>query len=637
MIRLQNAELLRGGKPLLEEASLTIHHGQHVGLVGANGCGKSSLFALLQGELHLDSGDLSVPSPDDIAHMAQEIVALERSAIDYVIDGDKPLRAIEQQLAEAEQQHRDDRIAPLHEQLSAIDGYNAKTRASKLLSGLGFTNDDLARNVREFSGGWRMRLNLARTLMCRSQLLLLDEPTNHLDLDAILWLEQWLKQYPGTLLVISHDRDFLDAVTDQIAHIERQRINFYRGNYSAFEKLRAEQLSQQQASFEKQQQQRAHIESYIRRFRAKATKARQAQSRIKALARMEEIAPAHVDSPFSFIFPPADKISSTLITLDRAALGYGDGAIVKNVNLSIHPGSAIGLLGPNGAGKSTLIKSLAGQLAVMAGERSCGEHLRIGYFAQHQIDSLDDNASPLLHLQRISPDAREQQLRDFLGGFNFRGDQASDVIRHFSGGEKARLALAIIAWQKPNLLLLDEPTNHLDLEMRHALTLALQEHQGAMVLVSHDRHLIRNTTDELWLVSDGCAQPYDEDLDQYSDWLARQRRLEDKAEATADSTNAAPVDRKELKRRQAEQRKLLSPLRNQLQKLEKQLDSLHQQSEQIEQQLSDSTLYEEGQRENLKETLALQASNREQCERCEEQWMELQEQIETLQAGFASE
>ncbi|WP_426415653.1 ATP-binding cassette domain-containing protein [Aestuariirhabdus sp. LZHN29] len=632
MIRLQQAELLRGGKPLLEAASLTIHHGQHVGLVGANGCGKSSLFALLRGELHLDSGEVRVPAAADIAHMAQEIVALERSAIDYVIDGDQQLRAIEQQLADAEKHHHNDRIAPLHEELEAIDGYNAVTRASKLLSGLGFSNDSLSRSVREFSGGWRMRLNLARTLMCRSRLLLLDEPTNHLDLDAILWLEQWLKQYPGTLLVISHDRDFLDTVTDHIAHIERHNIFFYRGNYSAFEMMRAEQLAQQQANFEKQQQQRAHIESYIRRFRAQATKARQAQSRIKALARMEEIAPAHVDSPFSFGFPPADKISSTLITLDRASLGYDQKPILGNVNLSIHPGSAIGLLGPNGAGKSTLIKTLAGQLAVIAGERSCGEHLRIGYFAQHQIDSLDDDASALLHLQRISPAATEQKLRDFLGGFNFRGDQASDTIRHFSGGEKARLALAIIAWQKPNLLLLDEPTNHLDLEMRHALTLALQEHEGAMVLVSHDRHLIRNTTDELWLVSDGCTQPYEEDLDQYAEWLARQRCEES---VTPSATQGEqPVDRKELKRRQAEQRKQLSPLRNQLQKLEQQLDSLHQQADSLEQRLSDSSLYEEGQREELKQVLALQAQNRSDSETCEEQWMELQEKIESLQEQF---
>ncbi|RRJ82467.1 ATP-binding cassette domain-containing protein [Aestuariirhabdus litorea] len=635
MIRLQQAELLRGGKPLLESASLTIHHGQHVGLVGANGCGKSSLFALLRGELHLDGGELRVPPATDIAHMAQEIEALDRSALDYVIDGDTPLRDIERQLAEAEAKHLSDRIAPLHEQLAAIDGYNATTRASKLLSGLGFANESLDRSVREFSGGWRMRLNLARTLMCRSRLLLLDEPTNHLDLDAILWLEQWLKQYPGTLLVISHDRDFLDAVTDHIAHIERRTLNFYRGNYSAFERLRGEQLAQQQANFEKQQQQRAHIESYIRRFRAQATKARQAQSRIKALARMEEIAPAHVDSPFSFSFPPADKISSTLITLDRASLGYAGKPILNNINLSIHPGSAIGLLGPNGAGKSTLIKSLAGQLPLLSGERSGGEHLRIGYFAQHQIDSLDDEASPLLHLQRISPDAREQELRDFLGGFNFRGDQASDTIRHFSGGEKARLALAIIAWQKPNLLLLDEPTNHLDLEMRHALTLALQEHQGAMVLVSHDRHLIRNTTDELWLVSEGVAQPYEEDLDQYAEWLAQQKREENRPAAAP--AGQAPVDRKELKRRQAEQRKQLSPLRNQLQKLEQQLDTLHQQAANLEEQLSDSSIYEEGQRDTLKQALAQQAENRTACETCEEQWLELQERIEELQAQFASE
>ncbi len=630
MIRLKNIELLRGGKPLLEGASMTIHQGHHVGLIGANGCGKSSLFALLRGQLQLDAGELYLPANVDIAHMEQEIVALERNALEYIIDGDQSLRDIQQRLLDAERQESHHLIAPLHEELESIDGYNAALRAEKLARGLGFSSNELARTVKTFSGGWRMRLNLARTLMKRSQLLLLDEPTNHLDLDAILWLENWLKQYDGTLLVISHDRDFLDSTTDHIAHIERRGINLYRGNYSAFERLRAEQLAQQQATHEKQVQQRAHIEDYIRRFRAKATKARQAQSRIKALARMEEIAPAHVDSPFNFRFPESEKTSSTLLTLNKVVLGYGDSVQLKNINLSIHPGTAIGLLGANGAGKSTLIKALAGELAPLQGDRTGGEHLSVGYFAQHQIDTLDDLASPILHLQRISPQATEQKLRDFLGGFNFRGDKASDAIGYFSGGEKARLALAIIAWQKPNLLLLDEPTNHLDLEVRHALTLALHEYQGAMILVSHDRHLIRNTTDELLLVDQGEIQPYSGDLDDYSDWLSKQRR-ESNVPQVVEAETTPNIDRKVQKRQEAELRKKLAPLRNQLQQLEKKLDALQNQLSAVETELAQPELYEEANKARLKQLLAQQARCNAESVQCEEKWMLAQEELEQQQ------
>ncbi|WP_122392134.1 ABC-F family ATP-binding cassette domain-containing protein, partial [Pseudomonas syringae group genomosp. 7] len=485
MIRLQSLTLQRGPQRLLEDAELTLHAGHKAGLIGANGAGKSSLFALLRGELTPDAGDCLLPADWRIAHMRQEVDTLERLGVDYVLDGDERLREVQRLLADAEAAQDGAAQARLHAELDSADGYTADARARKLLAGLGFTNEQMERQVGSFSGGWRMRLNLAQALMCPSDLLLLDEPTNHLDLDAILWLEDWLKGYPGTLLLISHDRDFLDAVVDHIAHVEQRKIILYRGGYSAFERARAERLAQQQQAYEKQQAQRAHMEKYIARFKAQATKARQAQSRIKALERMEELSAAHVDSPFNFVFRESDKISSPLLDLSDARLGYGDKTILEKVKLQLTPGARIGLLGPNGAGKSTLIKNLAGELEPQSGRLVRGENLTVGYFAQHQLDSLDAKATPLLHLQRLAPTEREQTLRDFLGGFDFRGARLDEPVLNFSGGEKARLALALIAWEKPNLLLLDEPTNHLDLEMRLALTMALQEFGGAVLVVSH--------------------------------------------------------------------------------------------------------------------------------------------------------
>ena len=440
MIRLQNLVLQRGPQRLLDAAELTLHPGQKAGLIGANGAGKSSLFALLRGELSADGGDCLMPPDWRIAHMQQEVSDLERLAADYVLDGDQHLRAIQRELAMAEAAHDGAAIARLHVDLDSADGYSADARARKLLAGLGFSNEQMDRRVGDFSGGWRMRLNLAQALMCPSDLLLLDEPTNHLDLDAILWLEDWLKSYPGTLLLISHDRDFLDAVVDHIVHLEQQKLTLYRGGYSAFERTRAERLAQQQQAFEKQQAQRAHMEKYIARFKAQATKARQAQSRIKALERLEELAPAHVDSPFDFTFRESNKISSPLLDLAEGRLGYGDKAVLEKVKLQLAPGARIGLLGPNGAGKSTLIKTLSGELQPLSGRLQRGENLSIGYFAQHQLDSLDNQASPLLHLQRIAPTEREQTLRDFLGGFDFRGPRCDEAVLNFSGGEKARLA-----------------------------------------------------------------------------------------------------------------------------------------------------------------------------------------------------
>ncbi|MDH0896673.1 MULTISPECIES: ATP-binding cassette domain-containing protein [unclassified Pseudomonas] len=629
MIRLLNLTLQRGPQRLLEGAELTLHAGQKVGLIGANGAGKSSLFALLRGELGPDAGDCQLPADWRIAHMRQEVDDLERLAVDYVLDGDAHLRAIQAELARAEQAHDGGAIARLHTELDNAQGYTADARARKLLAGLGFTNEQMDKRVGDFSGGWRMRLNLAQALMCPSELLLLDEPTNHLDLDAILWLEEWLKSYPGTLLLISHDRDFLDAVVDHVAHLEQQKLTLYRGGYSAFERTRVERLAQQQQAYEKQQAQRAHMEDFIRRFKAKATKARQAQSRIKALERLEELAPAHVDSPFDFAFREADKVSSPLLNLSEARLGYGDKTVLDKVKLSLAPGARIGLLGPNGAGKSTLIKTLAGDLTVLGGSLARGENLAIGYFAQHQLDALDPKASPLLHLQRIAPGEREQTLRDFLGGFDFRGNRCDEPVLNFSGGEKARLALALIAWQKPNLLLLDEPTNHLDLEMRLALTMALQNFAGAVLVVSHDRHLLKSTTDEFLLVADGRIQPFEGDLDDYARWLIDYRARQQPQ--TASAPTADKTDKRAQRQAAAALRQQLAPHRREAERLEKELGKVQEKLAGVEERLGDSGLYEAARKDELRDLLAEQARLKTgECE-LEERWLLALETLEDLQ------
>ena len=630
MIRLQNLTLQRGPQRLLEGAELTLHAGQKVGLIGANGAGKSSLFALLRGELGPDAGDCQMPPDWRIAHMRQEVDDLTRPAVAYVLDGDQQLRAIQAQLEVAEQGHDGVALARLHGELDAAGGYTADSRARKLLAGLGFASEQMELAVGSFSGGWRMRLNLAQALMCPSDLLLLDEPTNHLDLDAILWLEDWLKSYPGTLLLISHDRDFLDAVVEHVAHLEQQKLTLYRGGYSAFERARAERLAQQQQAFEKQQAQRAHMESFIRRFKAQATKARQAQSRIKALERLEELAPAHVDSPFDFRFREADKVSSPLLDMAEASLGYGAKIVLDKVKLQLVPGARIGLLGPNGAGKSTLIKTLAGELEPLGGRLQRGENLAIGYFAQHQLDSLDPKASPLLHLQRIAASEREQTLRDFLGGFDFRGARCDEPVLNFSGGEKARLALALIAWEKPNLLLLDEPTNHLDLEMRLALTMALQDFEGAVLVVSHDRHLLKSTTDEFLLVADGRIQAFDGDLEDYARWLlefrARQQAPQQQEEEPLDRT-----DKRAQRQAAAALRQQLAPFRKKAEQLEKALGELHASLAVVETRLADSALYDAARKEELRLALAEQAQLKVRESELEEQWLEALEALESLQ------
>ncbi|MDA8481577.1 ATP-binding cassette domain-containing protein [Pseudomonas resinovorans] len=629
MIRLQNLTLQRGPQRLLEGAELTLHAGQKVGLIGANGAGKSSLFALLRGELGPDAGDCLLPADWRIAHMRQEVDNLERLAVDYVLDGDQHLRRVQRELAAAEAGHDGTAIARLHIELDSADGYTADARARKLLAGLGFSPEQMDRRVGDFSGGWRMRLNLAQALMCPSELLLLDEPTNHLDLDAILWLEEWLKGYPGTLLLISHDRDFLDAVVDNVAHLELQKLTLYRGGYSAFERTRAERLAQQQQAYEKQQAQRAHMEKYIARFKAQATKARQAQSRIKALERLEELAPAHVDSPFDFSFREADKISSPLLDLSEGRLGYGDKAVLQQVKLQLAPGARIGLLGPNGAGKSTLIKTLSGDLDPLGGRLARGENLAIGYFAQHQLDALDAKASPLLHLQRIAPAEREQTLRDFLGGFDFRGDRCDEAVANFSGGEKARLALALIAWQKPNLLLLDEPTNHLDLEMRLALTMALQDFAGAVLVVSHDRHLLKSTTDEFLLVADGRVQSFDGDLDDYARWLVDFRARQ--VPVASSPANPDKTDKRAQRQAAAALRQQLAPHKKEADKLEKELGKVQEQLAGVEERLGDSAIYDAARKDELRDLLADQARLKGREAELEEAWLLALETLEELQ------
>ena len=626
MLNFKNISLRRGARVLFSDTSFVIHKGQKAGLTGANGVGKSSLFAMLLGQIQIDDGDFSMPPLLEIAHVAQETPATDSSAIDYVIDGDQELRRLEAKLQVAEQQDDGLKLAELHSTLDHIGGYTAQARASRLMNGLGFTSGQEQNSVTSFSGGWRMRLNLAQALMCRSDVLLLDEPTNHLDLDAVIWLQDWLCKYPGTLLLISHDRDFLDSITDHIIHIEQNKAVIYTGNYSAFEKMRAEKLSQQQSAFVKQQKEIEHIQSFITRFKAQATKARQAQSRIKALERMEVISQAHVDSPFNFSFPAPDKMPNPLLQIEEASIGYGDTVVINNTSLSITPGNRIGLLGPNGAGKSSLIKILAGDMEPLQGEVRFAEALKIGYFAQHQLEQLRLDESPLWHLQQLDKKATEKDLRNFLGGFDFRGDKISEKVKPFSGGEKARLVLALLVYQNPNLLLLDEPTNHLDLEMRHALSMALQEYKGAIVVVSHDRHLLRSVTDQLFLVANGSVQPFDGDLDDYRTWLTDQKRSA--SEGTNETSNDSSLSKKEQRKQEAERRKLLKPLLNKLKKTEQLVEKYHAEQKELEGQLADPDIYQDDQKEALKKLLARKIEVDQALELAEVEWMELEEQLE---------
>jgi len=625
MINLRNLTLRRGSSVLLNAVNWTIFHKQRIGIIGANGCGKTSLFSLLLGELQADAGDLDLPPQLKLSHVAQETAASDQSALDYVLAGDSELRHLQQALTHAEQQNDGQHIALLHARMGEIDAYTAPARAAQLLAGLSFSQEEQQQPVHTFSGGWRVRLNLARALMCRSDVLLLDEPTNHLDLDAVLWLENWLMHYPGTLLLISHDRDFLDHVVDHIVHIDQQQLTLYTGDYSTFEKQRAMNLMLQQAAYEKQQKHVAHLQSFINRFRAKASKARQAQSRMKALERMETVTAVHAKSPFQFHFKIPNKCPNPLISLQDADIAYDDHIVLRALNLNIAPEERIALIGPNGAGKTSLMKLLAGALAPSQGVRTTGAGLKIGYFAQHQIDYLNLNATPLEHLRELAPDTKEQLLRTFLGSFGFTENRTFETVNHFSGGEKSRLALALIIWQRPNLLLLDEPTNHLDMEMRHALCLALQEYEGAMIIVSHDRFLLRSTVDQLMLVADGELAPFPGDLQDYEKWLFNYRKQREKS--LSSDTKGPTVSRKAQRQLDAQQREARRPLINAIKKLESQLEHLKEALQALEIQLANPALYEEHNKSELQHCLLQQADLKKQLLATEEAWLQASEQL----------
>jgi len=636
MIQFENLSIRRGENMLFDGASCQIHPGQKVGLTGANGCGKSSLFAVLRNELVIDKGDVKIPRDWVMAHVAQEAPANERPAIEHVLDGDTEWRELDEKIQNPDHP----RYLKYQSRYEEIEGYSARSRAAQLMDGLGFKSSDIEKPAQEFSGGWRVRLNVAKALMCRSDLLLLDEPTNHLDLDAVLWLERWLKHYTGTLILIAHDRDFLDQLTTHTLHIEHQKAQLYKGNYSAFERIRSEQLANLKSQFDKQQREVAHMQDFVRRFRAKATKATQAQSRLKALEKMELIAPAHVDSPFTFSIPSPEKNPSPLLSLHSAAVGYGDTNIVEDIEFAMTPGDRVGLIGPNGAGKSTVIKLLAGELKLNGGNYHSSKEINIGYFAQHQIEQLQMDHTPMEHMQILDKEcnngqATENQLRRYIGSFGFSGNKATSKVGPFSGGEKSRLALALICYQRPNILLLDEPTNHLDLEMRQALAVALQDYEGAVVLVSHDRHLLKVNSDKLILVANGRATEFQGSVDDYPKWLAEHNKgavssdfgADRQPEQTPQNTASA---KKEQKRLDAEQRKQLQPLTSKIKRAERVMEKLGAERTSIEAQLGDTELYTDDNKEKLKGLLSDQAYLQKELDQAEADWLEATEAHEAL-------
>lgn len=644
MIELKNASVRRDGRVLFNDVNLQIHPHWKIGLTGNNGTGKSSFFAVLLGQLGLDTGEISIPSNWQIGHMAQEIESSEQSAIDFVLSGDQEYFELNYKINNHDDLTESE-LAHVHARFDDIHGYSIPAKASQIMTGLGFNIAQESQSVSSFSGGWRMRLNLAKTLMSRADLLLLDEPTNHLDLDAILWLEDWLKAYDGTLLMISHDQAFLDNVVGRILHIEHQHMTLYTGNYTTFVRTRSERLAQQQQAFEKQQTTRAHLEDFIRRFKAKASKAKQAQARVKQLERMTNLAPVMADNPFTFQFYPPLQLTSPLIVMDEASVGYQGIALIKRTRLQITPDSRIGLLGMNGAGKSTVIKGLVGELPILSGTRKVADSLVLGYFNQHQMDALDGEATPMLMLQRLAGKTSDAELRAFLGSFDFRGDRIETPSKLFSGGERARLTLALIVWQRPNVLVLDEPTNHLDLEMRQALSFALQEFAGAVILVSHDREMIATVCDELYLVHDGQCEIFDNDIAYYSAWLSQVRKEQAKGKqleksATQQNVPRETIDPKsslskeEQRKKSAEQRKLTAPIRKKMENDEKQLEKLAVQLGEIEEQLSDTGLYDESRKADLLKLLDEQTALKAQIETVEENLMTLMMELETLENNF---
>ena len=615
MLSFNNLSLRRGSSLLFENVSFTVHKDNKVGLVGANGTGKTSLFKMIQGEFESDDGTFKYPPDLKIACLAQEVPGTDEQALPYVMGGDKKLVEIEKAILEAEINEDYGSLGELHAEFEDHDGFTAKSRAEKLLVGLGFSEEEFVKPLKDFSGGWRVRLNLARTLMQPADLLLLDEPTNHLDLDAIIWLGNWIKSFRGAMLLISHDREFLDECVGYVAHIHSGTIELYKGNYSQFEILKAAKLAELESNYSKQQREVAHMQDFVRRFKAKATKARQAQSRIKALERMELIAPAHIDSPFQFKIPETDKISNPLITLENADLGYSD-SIVRNVKIAFRPGDRIGLLGVNGAGKSTFIKSLKGELPLLNGQKVEGKNLKVGYFSQHQVDDLNLEKSPIDHLLRVDEKASEPEIRSFLGGFNFRGDKAKNSIKNFSGGEKARLALSIIAFQKPNLLLMDEPTNHLDMDMRQALTVALQDFGGAILLISHDRHLLANTVDEFLIINEGNLSTYNGDLEDYRKTVLKVSPSK-KIKKNEQIEILPELSKQEIKE-----------IKNKIIMHEKTLKRLQRKLTETEEKLNSPASYESDEGTDLHALLRDQANLTSEIELNEQDWLELNEQLE---------
>ncbi len=629
MLRLTNISLRRGRKILIENATFQAHAGQRMGVIGANGCGKSSLFAMLLGELEPDDGVLALDPKDEIAHVAQESPHGSSSAVAYVMDGDRELRDVQSAIVAGEAGEDRPDLHVLYERMEAIDGYTAESRASRLLHGLGFAADEFQKPVKEFSGGWRMRLHLARALMCRSDILLLDEPTNHLDLPAILWLERWLKRYEGILLIVSHDRDFLDQVCTRIAHIENKQINLFTGNYSQFEAQRAEQLAQQQAMYARQQKDIKHIQGFVDRFRYKASKARQAQSRLKMLERMQKIAPAHVDSPFRFHFIEAKKQPQHLLGLTDASVGYGEDVILDKINLNLSAGDRIGLLGVNGAGKSTLVKALSTGSTMLSGERVLSKDTKIGYFAQHQLELLRPGDTPIDHLRDYAPGDREQEHRNYLGSFGFSGERIFEPVGPFSGGEKARLVLALMIRQGPNLLLLDEPTNHLDLEMRQALSVALIEYTGALVVISHDRHLLRSVCDELLIVHNGIVDRFTQSLDDYPAWLKEQEEKSELVIAMRQDKAAKPINKKQQRQKQAQRRQRLKPLYDKIKEVEKNLVISRSKLFEYDQRLADETIYTDADRKDeVTQLVQDQAAAKSEIDALEWDWLEANEKLE---------
>ena len=620
MLSFNNLELVLGGKTLFDDVSLTIHHQQKVGLVGANGTGKTSLFKVIKNEIEVDQSSVNFPSDLRISYLAQEVPGSDEISLDYVLSGDHKLIEIQKEIELAEREEKYDLLAELYETYSSLDGYSAKSKAEQLMVGLGFKSEDFTKSLKDFSGGWRVRLNLAKTLMQPSDLMLLDEPTNHLDLDAILWLSNWIKSFPGALILISHDREFLDDCVSYIAHLYHQSIELYSGNYSQFEILRAAKMAEIQSNFIKQQKEVAHMQSFINRFKAKATKARQAQSRVKALEKMELIAPAHIDSPFNFTISETEKISNPLISLSQSNLGYKE-VILSSIDLTICPGDRIGLLGPNGAGKSTLIKSIVGSIPILNGNREVGTNFRVGYFSQHQVDDLDLSISAFIHIQRLDETKTEKQIRTYLGGFNFKGDKVKDPIHLFSGGEKARLAFAIISYQKPNILLMDEPTNHLDMEMRHALTIALQTFKGAILLISHDRHLLNSSVDSFYLVDNGKVDIFNGDLNDYKNYILDINSVE-----LRESKKKKNKEPNEIK----DNTQAIKSLNIEISKLEKRLIRLNNKLDKANLKLADPDLYKDSSNDDLQDLIRNQLELSNEVELVDTEWMDRVSKLDSL-------